>query len=330
MWEQHKDLLFKNDFEMKELKTLYIGGGTPSLWGERGANYLRKLLENDGIHLAKDCEFTLEVNPGTWTKESIEAWKGLGVSRFSLGIQSLRADYLKILDRVHSVEDVFETLEFFNSINAAFSVDFMLGLPWSSAKKREILEELEEILSFDPEHLSLYILTAKASYPYKKELPEDNFLENEYLKVAETLKAKGFDHYEVSNFSRKGKESQHNLQYWRGGSVAAIGPSGVGYLSESRLRYKWKTSSAEFSPEKLTNDEESLEKLYLGLRISDGIFLKDHFTDGEMEKLAPLFKNWVERQLATLNKDRGHLVLTSRGYLVLDGLLEQIFSRTTH
>lgn len=329
MWERHKDLLYKNDIEMKNLETLYIGGGTPSLWGERGANFLSNLLKSEGISLGRESEFTLEVNPGTWTKESIEAWKEVGVNRFSLGIQSLRTDYLKILDRVHSVEDVFETLEFFNSIKASFSVDFMLGLPWSGEKKRLITKELDEILSFGPEHLSLYILTAKASYPHKKDLPEDDFLEREYLKVAETLKEKGFNHYEVSNFSLKGKESRHNLQYWRGGSVAAIGPSGVGYLSQSRLRYKWKTGNADFSPEVLTQDEASLESLYLGLRISDGIQVKEHFSSEELLKLAPLFKKWAKGHLASFDEVGGRLVLTSRGFLVLDGLIEQIFSATT-
>jgi oxygen-independent coproporphyrinogen-3 oxidase len=327
MWIRNKALLHGNGCEITKLKTLYIGGGTPSLWGERGASFLKDLFNAEGVELAKDCEFTLEVNPGTWTSESIRAWKAIGVSRFSLGIQSLRSDYLKILDRVHSVEDVFETLEYFNSIEAAFSVDFMLGLPWSESKERHIENELNEILKFKPEHLSLYILTAKGGYPHKKELPEDDFLEKEYLKVAELLKARGFDHYEVSNFALKGKESRHNLQYWRGGSVAAVGPSGVGFLSEEALRYKWKTSDAVPVLENLNQDEVALEKLYLGLRIHDGIFLKDHFNTHQLAKLVPLFKSWDNEGLALYHDDLGSLVLTSRGYLVLDGLINQIFTR---
>lgn len=328
MWERHKDFLFKNNFEMNELKTLYIGGGTPSLWGERGSNFLADLFEREGIKLPNDVEFTLEVNPGTWTMESISSWQNIGVNRFSLGIQSLRTDYLKILDRVHSVEDVFKTLEFFNSINAAFSVDFMLGLPWSESKNRAIIEELEEILAYKPEHLSLYILTAKASYPHKADLPEDDFLEKEYIRVADELKKRGFGHYEVSNFSYKGKESRHNLEYWKGGSVAAIGPSSVGFLSGKNLRYKWKTSAADFSIEELSQEEASLEKLYLGLRISEGIKLQDHFSSLELEKLIPRFEEWQKDHLAVFDKNTCHLAMTSRGYLVLDGLLNQIFSAT--
>ncbi len=327
MWARNKALLLENGCEMNRLQTLYIGGGTPSLWGARGAQFLQDLLIREGVELAEGCEFTLEVNPGTWTEDSIKAWKDLGVSRFSLGIQSLRADYLKILDRVHSVDDVFETLKYFNSIDAAFSVDFMLGLPWSESKDRQIENELNEILSFKPEHLSLYILTAKGGYPYKEELPEDDFLETEYLKVANLLKQKGFGHYEVSNFAQKGKESLHNLQYWRGGSVAAVGPSGVGFLSKESLRYKWKTSEASPVLENLNKEEVALEKLYLGLRISDGIVLSDHFDSSELKALRPLFSDWAAKELAQYEEEGHHLSLTSRGYLVLDGLINQIFSR---
>jgi len=324
MVSKHKEFLLENHYEMDTLDTLYIGGGTPSLWGKAGAEYLRQLFLREQITLSESCEFTLEVNPGTWTEESITAWKELGVSRFSLGIQSLRADYLKILDRVHNVEDVFDTLTYFNKIGAAFSVDFMLGLPWSVSRERDILSELKEILSFEPEHLSLYILTAKGGYPHKKNLPEEDFLEEEYLKVAEYLKSIGYKHYEVSNFAKPGKESRHNLNYWKTSSVGALGPSAVGFLSDAKKRYKWKTSSAEFALEELDSEAMALERLYLGLRVDSGIEKSDHFSDEEKVALVPVFQRWQAEGLAKDSDDR--VKLTSKGLLVLDGLVQQLFS----
>lgn len=311
---------------MKNLESLYIGGGTPSLWGTEGAQFLGELFERLSINLDDAGEFTLEVNPGAYTREAIQKWKDLGVNRFSLGIQSLRADYLKILDRVHSVEEVMDTLKFFKESKFNFSVDFMLGLPWSRDKKRNIIEELKEILDFNPDHISLYILTAKASYPHRDHLPQEDFLEEEYLSVAEHLKAKGYLHYEVSNFSKPSKESRHNLKYWQGESVAAIGPSGSGFLKESKLRYKWKTSQASFQEECLSEESLALEKLYLGLRLKTGIILSEHFSEKDQSKLTPLFLRWQQEDLCRFKESQDHLALTSRGLLVLEGLLSQIFS----
>lgn len=325
MWKTHKNFLAENNVSFGPLKSLYIGGGTPSLWGDEGIEFLKSRMKEWSLELSEDIEFTLEVNPGTWSEESISNWKKLGVNRFSLGIQSLRNDYLKVLDRVHNVSDVFKTLKFFNEIDANFSVDFMLGLPWSQTKERKILEELEEILSFNPSHLSLYILTAKAGYPFKKELPEDDFLSEEYMRVVEYLEKHGYYHYEVSNFSKKGSESVHNIQYWKSNPVAALGPSAVGYLSEQGKRYKWKVKSAEFVLEELSEESQKLENLYMGLRLREGVDLGDHFSKVELNKLTPLFNKWKKEGLAEFSGPR--LSLKSEGLLILDGLMQQIFSQ---
>lgn len=326
MMKKNQELFESHSLEMKSLETLYIGGGTPSLWGERGASFLNECFKDYGISLSGEGEFTLEVNPGSWTREGIKEWQNFGINRFSLGIQSLRGDYLKLLDRVHSVEDVFETLEYFKKIQASFSVDFMLGLPWSHEKERNILEELEEILAYGPEHLSLYILTAKGGYPHKEFLPDEVFIESEYLKVAKHLKNQGYSHYEVSNFSKPGKESLHNKRYWQSRSVASLGPSAVGFLATEQLRYKWKVTKAEYEEELLSEESFKLEKLYMGLRIDEGIFIKDHFSPREAERLEPLLHNWCKEGFSVFDRDNDHLKLTSHGFLILDGLMQQLFS----
>ncbi len=319
MFKEHDQLLKDQGYVFDQLETIYIGGGTPSLWGTRGAKLLENEFNSRGISLTDNCEFTLEVNPGDWTTESLRAWRDLGVNRYSVGIQSLNSTFLKILDRTHSIDEVFNTLDYFSREKENYSVDFILGLPYSSQYKRNVLEELDEILRYSPSHISLYILTVKDNYKHFAELPDDEYIEREYLEVADFLKSKGFEHYEVSNFSKPNKESIHNKKYWKMDSVAAIGPSATGYLADSRFRYKWKTKDVKLEIEKLNDKEFLIEDLYMNLRIRDGLSL-NYFNDQEFYQIG---KKWVEHNWAEIID--GRICLTSKGFLVLDTLMDNLF-----
>lgn len=321
---QLKKFLNNNNETIDELETLYIGGGTPSLWGEEGARFLKKFLNESGLVLNKNCEATLEVNPGTWTPEGLKAFQEIGFNRYSLGVQSTRSDFLEKLDRVHRQKEVRETLTQFQRMNTNFSVDFMLGLPYSEEFQRNVLEELEEILSYNPDHLSLYILTVKDNYRFYGNLPNEEFVEKEFLMVSDFLSERGYEHYEVSNFAKPGKKSLHNSRYWRGESVAALGPSATGYCSSSHSRFKWKPNSNVIDIESLTQEEVKMEKFYLSFRTSEGVLLNQYFDQNELPKIRTLAEVWCNEELAVLNKD--HLALLPRGYLVMDSLMGQIFS----
>lgn len=315
-------LFSKNNSEINYLNTLYLGGGTPSLWDIRGATFLKNFLLERNIKLSTDVEFTLEVNPGAWTSEGLSAWQSTGVNRYSLGIQSLDATFLKIIDRVHNIDDVFDTLKFFHSNNLHFSVDFMLGLPFSEKYNRDIIKELSEILEYNPEHISLYILTTKAGYIHKDHLPNEEYIEKEYLDVANFLKSKGFEHYEVSNFAKSGKESRHNLKYWRSESVAALGASATGFLNESSIRYKWKISKGEYVEEVLSDDEKKLEEVYMGLRINQLYDFSKIIKD--TCKLSSVLDEW--EKMNYISERNGFKVsLNSKGFLVLDSLMNDLF-----
>lgn len=315
----HKNLIQKHEYSWAPLKTLYIGGGTPSLWGVEGAEFLKNFLTKHEISLASSCEFTLEVNPGGWNEDVLSAWKKLGANRFSLGIQSLQKDMIKYLDRVHSIEDVYETLKYFHHHQLNFSVDFMLGLPFSENVKRDVLEELNLVLKYNPSHFSVYILTVKDNYKYFNDLPNEELIEKEFLDVSNFLSQKGFLHYEVSNFSLPNKQSVHNLNYWKSHSVAALGPSATGFLNEERLRYKWTAQKPEMVLEKLSEEEFKLEKIYMAIRSEEGILLND-FPIG----LESVVSEWQLKNLVSV--DNGRVILTSRGYLMLDSLMGQLFT----
>lgn len=317
----HQSLIEKNGYSWAPLKTLYIGGGTPSLWGMEGKIFFQKFLSEKNITLADDCEFTLEVNPGAWNDEVLSAWRSLGANRFSLGIQSLEENMIKNLDRVHSLQDVFDTLKYFQDHKLNFSVDFMLGLPFSKELRRDVIQELEDVLLYFPKHFSVYILTVKDNYKYHKSLPTEEWIEKEFLEVSTFLQSHGFEHYEVSNFSLPGKQSSHNLNYWRSHTVAALGPSGTGFLSEDRIRYKWKPQKAEVEIENLTKAEFMLEKLYMAIRSQEGLIVSDYFPPSE--KLNQMILNW--ERLGYLKKGDNRVRLNSRGFLLLDSLMNDLF-----
>lgn len=314
---KHQKLLKENNYSWKTLETIYLGGGTPSLWGESGAKFfLNEIMSS--LKLSPSAEFTMEIDPGTWTTEMLEAWKEIGMNRISVGTQSLNPDFLKILDRVHSLDDTLSFLTKLKNENWNYSLDFLLGVPFSIEQKRDIKKEIDLLLEYRPKHISLYILNARSKYPHIQSMPDDEYVRQEYLFVSEYLKENGFHHYEVSNFALPGFESRHNLKYWRGESVAALGPTGTGYLSlgnDSALRYKWKVTKPDYEIELLGKEELKLERMYLGLRTSDGVELKNG--------LLEVVENWTQAQYAYVEGDR--IKLTSLGFLMLDSLMDDLF-----
>ncbi len=297
------------------------------MWGVEGAEYLQTFFEKLKIKPKVDCEFTVEVNPGSWKEEDLLAWRKLGANRFSLGIQSFNQTFIKHLDRVHSLDDVVETLKFFNERQLNFSVDFMLGLPFSERDGRDVIGELEEVLKFRPNHFSLYILTTKENYVHSEHLPSEEWIEKEYLDVAEFLKGHGYDHYEVSNFAKPGFESSHNLAYWKSESVAAFGPSATGFLNTTKTRYKWKPLKSEFDIEKLTEEEFKLEELYMKFRTNKGLNFDHYFSKEDRPKVDALVADWSKQGLIEVSSEGLHR-LSSKGYLSMDGLMNQLFAHT--
>lgn len=313
---KHTELLNQHGFSWKPLETVYLGGGTPSLWGVKGAAFLRNLLAPIGIK--SDAEFTMEIDPGTWTPEMISAWKEIGMNRISIGTQTLNPEFLKIMDRVHSLDDSLNFLKVMQKDNWNYSLDFLLGIPFSREKKRNIKAELDKLLEYSPKHISLYILNARSKYPHILDMPDDEFIREEYLFVSEYLKSLGFHHYEVSNFALPGFESKHNQKYWRGESVAALGPTGTGLLSlevKKAIRYKWKVTAPEFEIEDLGDSELKLEEMYLSMRTSDG------WTPPQGSEC--VVKSWIQQGHAQLVGPK--VKLTAQGFLMLDSLMDDIF-----
>lgn len=327
--KKHKVLLAENNFKLSSLKTFYLGGGTPSLWGDKGVNYLEKLIESNELIIDQNCEFTLEVDPDAWTEKEIDKWISLGVNRFSIGSQAFTEKHIKIMDRTHSLGDIERTLKFMNEKDLNFSVDLMLGLPKS--EDRDIISELDKVLKYNPKHLSVYILKTRSNYPHNSILPEDSFIREEYLSVSNFLVNKGYEHYEVSNFAKPGFKSQHNLNYWSYTPVAALGPNGTGLLvfnSQKAIRYSWKGKTIGFATEIIASESLLIEKLFLGLRTSSGLNIPRLLSLNEqgLVSLNKLHNNWREMGFLSQESHVSHTILSPLGYLMSDSVINDIFN----
>lgn len=321
-WHEHKRLLSNHKMSFGGLETLYFGGGTPSLWSLSGIDFIKKKLFKD-ISLANDYEFTLEVDPGTITEKELNKWLELGVNRFSVGVQAYNNKMLEVLDRRHRLNEIESCLKMLQSYDLNFSVDLLIGAPKSS--DRNIVTELSSLDDLGASHFSVYILNARANYPLKKYLATDEKIQSEYLSVANFLKSKGYEHYEVSNFAKNQKYSKHNLRYWKYNSVSAVGPNATGLFAfkDRALRFQWKSLSAGYKTEEVLGESLLIEKLYMNLRYHGGLKPSELFSD--TSAFEQLFNKWKNAGYLSDKAHVGHIILSSEGYLMCDSLMDDIF-----
>lgn len=216
-------------FLVKELTSIFIGGGTPSLFsGESFFSLFTQLKKH--LSFAKDIEITLEANPGTVEQQRFTEYRQAGINRLSLGIQSFNPTHLKALGRIHDDKQAHKAIE--AARNAGFdnlNLDLMHGLPQQSFK--EGLQDLKTALSHEPEHLSWYQLTIEPNTVFYKEKPplpsEDEAWQLEERGFNE-LEKNGFNRYEISAFAKEGRHAQHNLNYWLYGDYLGIGAGAHG------------------------------------------------------------------------------------------------------
>lgn len=227
-----KDLEYLNG---REIHSIFIGGGTPSLFSAEAYNLLFTELKQL-LNFSPDIEITMEANPGSVEQQRFTDYRQLGINRLSLGIQSFNPVHLKALGRVHDEQQAHQAIE--SARKAGFdnlNLDIMHGLPNQSIA--EGLEDLRIALSYQPEHFSWYQLTIEPNTIFYKENPplpsEDDayFLEEQGLAF---LKEKGFMRYEISAFCQPGKQARHNLNYWLFGDYLGIGAGAHGKLSNSK------------------------------------------------------------------------------------------------
>ncbi len=226
--------VLEREFGSVELRTLFLGGGTPSLLDEA----YRPLMQSLGPWLRADAEITLEANPEHVTPERVKIWSELGINRLSLGVQSFQARGLKFLTREHSPEKAREAVQLARSIIPNVNLDLIYG--WQGQELGDWEADLYAATALDIQHLSLYTLTYEGRTPLARmhrrgvlDALTDERLESMYLMACQTLRAVGFAHEEVSNWHKPGFASVHNSIYWHSGSYLGLGNGAHSFLAES-------------------------------------------------------------------------------------------------
>ena len=207
----------------RTVHSIFIGGGTPSLFAPEAINRLLGDLRAR-LRLSADCEITLEANPGTFETERFKAYRAAGVTRLSVGVQSFNDDNLKTLGRVHDAAQAFAAVEEAAQAFDTFNIDLMYALPGQSLQT--FRKDLQTALALNPPHLSIYHLTIEpntwfAKFPPK--LPEDDLAYDMLDLVTEMTGQQGLQRYEVSAYARDGHRCFHNLNYWQFGDYLGIG-----------------------------------------------------------------------------------------------------------
>jgi len=268
-------------------RTLYLGGGTPSMLSP---GHLSKLFAalHEKIDFPSLDEVTMEANPATFDAAKAKLFRDLGVTRVSLGIQSFTPHVLEILGREHSVAQASESVGILREAGIpSINIDLMFSIPGQS--KDDWQQTLDYAFSLGPDHISAYNLTYEEDTAFFESLRRGEMRENEdhdaeFFHLAdEILTAAGFDHYETSNYAKPGHHSTHNQGYWRGEDYLGLGPSAVSTLDGVRwknvadtARYVAQVQSighALTESETLDHEARRLERIALGLRTKDGISL---------------------------------------------------------
>lgn len=297
-----------NEFKMHKgtkADTVYIGGGTPSVLSME--NTLR-LLEsvNDIFDLSADTEFTVEINPGTLEREKAVMYKKYGVNRISIGTQSFVDAELCAIGRIHKGEDSIRTYNMLRDIGFEnISLDLMYALPGQTMES--LGASVNCMLKLNPEHISCYGLKIEEGTPFGEMLKEGKIMEADedtfadmYDYIRTTLEQSGYSHYEISNFSRTGKESRHNLKYWQNEDYLGFGLGAASKVGNRRFThssdFEEYISSYKFSEDYTMDKDEAMDEfVILALRvINSGV---------EKDKFSSIFKEDFDRVYARAIKE---------------------------
>lgn len=318
---------FREAHSKGSLRSLYFGGGTPSLLDIKILREFLQRIRSDFL-FEEDIEISLEANPEDIELQKLLEWKELGINRLSIGVQSFNRQELKRIERLSSQDKLEEALALVSTYFHNFNVDLMLGIPEQNSISLE--ESLKRVLAFQPPHISIYLLTLSSDHKWFKSPKIRTFLADEglcrefYLLTCRTLSENSYLHYEVSNFSKPGFQSRHNSNYWDvSSSYMGIGPGAHAYFAKpSPVRYEnlknfdsWLNSDDGLQDkEELSAMQQEIEKLYLSLRTRKPV---------PLEYLKLDVVSVMERQsLCEITKDG--MLLSEEAWLMLDSIAPRV------
>ena len=331
-----REAMMRKDYlDGEEVKTLYFGGGTPSIL--RASKILEILDCLKMNYKIAASEITLEANPDTVSKESLCEYKSIGINRLSIGIQSFFDDDLQYLSRKHDSKHALQVLDWAKEVGfQEVTLDLIYGIPTLTDEKWR--KNLEIFFSTGFNHLSAYALTVEEKTALGQRINKgvaapvnEDATIRQYEILCDMTENQGFEHYEISNFARPGHYSKHNTIYWKGEKYLGLGPSAHSFDGVSR---QWNVASVKdycdnysFEREQLTIDDRYNEYVMTSLRTCWGCdvdYIRQNFGD----KYAKKFKNGVKKHILTgkmLQKDQ-NFILNDNGMLFADGIAVELFA----
>jgi oxygen-independent coproporphyrinogen-3 oxidase len=327
---------------VSKVSTLFIGGGTPSVLSEDQIQKIFATL-NAVFSFEEQAEITIEVNPGTVTKEKFEAYKKCGINRISFGLQSTNDDELQLLGRIHTYEEFLNNYRLarecgFDNIN----IDLMSAIPKQTLASFE--NSLEKIIALQPEHISAYSLIIEEGTPFAKmygegceketDLPTEEEERRIYYRTVELLEDAGYQRYEISNYAKSGRECKHNLGYWERKEYLGLGLGASGFVNEMRYRNTDDMSvymEHASNPNRLKTETEQLtlvsqmeEYMFLGLRKMQGVSISQ-FANMFGSRMESIYGDQLAKleNEALIRREGDRLMLTEQGIDVSNCVLAE-------
>lgn len=325
-------------YDITELRTLYIGGGTPTSISAVQLDYLLTELIRD-LNLNTLEEFTIEANPGDLTVDKIEVLQKSAVNRVSLGVQTFNDKHLKRIGRSHNEAQIYSTIDALKTAGFQnISIDLIYALPGQTMD--DVRSNVAKALSLNIPHLSLYSLILEHHTVFmnkmrrgKLHLPTEDLEAEMFEYIISEMERNGFEHYEISNFTKPGFESRHNLMYWDNVEYYGVGAGASGYLDGIRYRNRGpiqhylkgvSEGNARLSEEVLSKNEMMEEELFLGLRKKEGVSI------GKFEqKFGTSFEKRYGQIVQELQSDgllkenNGFIQMTKKGLFLGDTVAEK-------
>ncbi len=321
--EQNKELISKY-----QVTTLYIGGGTPSYIESKNIVQIINTIQKNIKEKIEEMEVTIEVNPGTVTKQKLNDYKKCGINRLSIGLQTTNDELLKTIGRIHNYKEFLNTYQLAREVGFEnINVDLMIGLPNQTIK--DIKESLKKVIDLKPEHISIYSLIVEPNTPMEKMIEEKTLIlpteeeeRKQYHYVKNQLELHGYEHYEISNFAIPKKQAKHNLNCWEQKEYIGVGVAAHSYINKKRYSntenleeyLKGNIEQTKTIHEIQEIEEQKKEYMLLGLRKLQGVQIikfKEKFGENPLFIFRKEIEKLVKQGLIEIDLD--NILLTPKG-----------------
>jgi oxygen-independent coproporphyrinogen III oxidase len=331
-------------YSEQTIKTIYLGGGTPSLLTAGEIERIFKALQK--VFKLETKEITIELNPDDVSERYLHDLRQIGINRASMGIQSFNEERLKFMNRAHTPDEAKNALTALGKTGfQVYTVDLIYGNPGQSLNDLE--KDIDQFLEFDPPHISAYALTIEPRTRLGKQVElgrlkpaDDDLVADHFDLLNHKLSEKGILRYEVSNYSKPGFEAVHNTNYWNHANYLGFGPSSHSFWRTDSGALRWKSinnirhylqkpfNESYVEHETLSEKELGEERLMLGLRTRDGVSTEELFTSYQY-KLGKKQLEWMKEknEEGLVHYDGTKITLTNEGIKIADHLIVELLTK---